>query len=58
MSPLTGLTTPFLSAGGSSLLANWIIIALQFRISDAARRPDAASPLPTTLDAAGHTLEQ
>ena len=36
--PLTGLTTPFLAAGGSALLANWSIIALLLVLSDSSLR--------------------
>jgi cell division protein FtsW (lipid II flippase) len=46
--PLTGLTTPFLAQGGSSVVMNWAVIALLLRISDQTRRPaPAVTPVDT-----------
>ncbi|MER5892034.1 FtsW/RodA/SpoVE family cell cycle protein [Streptomyces sp. NPDC001876] len=44
--PLTGMTMPFLAAGGSSVIANWALIGILIRISDTARRP-APAPAPS-----------
>jgi cell division protein FtsW (lipid II flippase) len=36
--PLTGVTLPFISFGGSSIIANFVLIALLLIVSDHARR--------------------
>ena len=46
--PLTGLTTPFLAQGGTSVVMNWAVIALLLRISDQTRRPaPTVAPIDT-----------
>ncbi|MGH8794116.1 MAG: FtsW/RodA/SpoVE family cell cycle protein [Stackebrandtia sp.] len=47
--PMTGITAPFISAGGSSLLANWILIAVLIRMSHAARKPQTPSAGPVKV---------
>lgn len=61
--PLTGMAMPFLAQGGSSVVTNWIIVALLIRVSDSARAPhpepvEAGVIVPTAVAASPAAPEE
>ncbi len=47
--PMTGITLPFVSYGGSSVVANFLLVGLLLLVSDEEERPARADAYPVTL---------
>jgi peptidoglycan glycosyltransferase len=48
--PLTGITLPFVSYGGSSLVVNYVVLALLIRVSDSTARRNGEVPDELTFN--------